>query len=400
MGFKISLLSNILFIILFLFFIPMLFSQEEESKKEILTGGYFIDTSSESPRFIQRLVWEKDEYAIGYDVIITEKREDSYHEYRRYHTEENYVEDSLPPGIYRYCVIPYDLLNMKGAASEWSKDIEVLTAFLPEIEQIFPNEFLLDKRWERILEIRGDNFIPGMDIYLTNSLSYIRPRNINFISDKKIELLFDDDDLNTGIYSICIVDRSGLRAKKDGFIIKYRKPLDFFIKTIWAPIIPVYGQMSDVFSHSMNYLGATLSFEAISSKLSSFNGGFEIALSAFAVNPAYSFRSSIQEIADGYKNRDSGISRLVFDINIVTQKWFYRRRMAVSIRFGIGAAFGGGSDVYEQNFLLTIGMNGGVSYLALIEEIFFVEAGVDLVHQFSQNHSGYIKPKLGIGWLF
>jgi hypothetical protein len=71
--------------------------------------------------FVQRLAWVGDEYAMRYEVIIEREREEEgeYNSVLREFTDAFFIEVSLPPGKYRYQVIPYDYLDQPVLASEW-----------------------------------------------------------------------------------------------------------------------------------------------------------------------------------------------------------------------------------------------------------------------------------------
>ncbi|MCL2245436.1 MAG: hypothetical protein FWC03_13375, partial [Treponema sp.] len=83
-------------------------------------------------RFIQRLTWTGDDYALRYEVII-EKEEllnqtgrGRYSRYFQGFTEDIFIEVSLPPGNYRFQVIPYDFFNSPVPGAQWV-NFEVLS---------------------------------------------------------------------------------------------------------------------------------------------------------------------------------------------------------------------------------------------------------------------------------
>jgi hypothetical protein len=87
---------------------------------------------NEDARFTQSLTWTGDEYARRYEVVIEkEEGEGTYRELRRESTPELFIELSLSPGKYRCLVIPHNILNQPGEASEWVY-IEVLATLDPE----------------------------------------------------------------------------------------------------------------------------------------------------------------------------------------------------------------------------------------------------------------------------
>jgi hypothetical protein len=69
-------------------------------------------------RFIQFLKWEEQENALYYEVEIERQAGELWEEALTGKTEASFFEVSLTPGIYRCRVIPYDLLERPGPASD------------------------------------------------------------------------------------------------------------------------------------------------------------------------------------------------------------------------------------------------------------------------------------------
>ena len=134
--------------LLFLLFASPVFAQ---------TSGYYIDTESGFPRFVQRLVWSGGENALRYEVIIQRLEDDEYIPHLVEATEDQFVEVSLPPGEYRFQVIPFDMLNRPGEESEWAYirilQYEPEPESEPEPEQEPEPELELELEPRKILEI-------------------------------------------------------------------------------------------------------------------------------------------------------------------------------------------------------------------------------------------------------
>jgi len=60
------------------------------------------------PRSVQRLTWVGDRYATRYEVIIEKDEDGKYTRTLQEFTTDFFIEVSLPPGKYRFQVIPYD----------------------------------------------------------------------------------------------------------------------------------------------------------------------------------------------------------------------------------------------------------------------------------------------------
>ncbi|WP_461256702.1 hypothetical protein [Treponema sp. R80B11-R83G3] len=77
-------------------------------------GRYVIEH-----RYVQQLVWTGDEYTVKYEVVIERIEGRERRVYLREFTEKTTLEISLPPGNYRYRIIPYDYLEQSGEPSRW-----------------------------------------------------------------------------------------------------------------------------------------------------------------------------------------------------------------------------------------------------------------------------------------
>ena len=71
------------------------------------------------PRFTRRIVWRGGEHAWRYAVEIEKFENGSYREHLREYTTELYAEVSLPPGEFRFRIIPYDILGRPGEGTQW-----------------------------------------------------------------------------------------------------------------------------------------------------------------------------------------------------------------------------------------------------------------------------------------
>jgi len=380
-------------------------------------AGYIIDYTEEQPRIIQTLVWENDEYSMYYNVQIQFFHEEGYDEskglpsgyYEHLTTTitDNFIEVSLTPGRYRYNVTPYDFLGRQGESSGWI-EFEIIEAYRPVIERYLPQAFYLDQKTERALHIRGFNLFEESQVFLRSSAQDVRPIKIDTPNENRMTLFFDDETLPAGVYDIYIVNPGGIESITKDFTIGYQKWVDIFLKTIYTPIIPVYGQLNEIFTGGAYFAGASFAIEFIFSKRTIITGGIEVSYSAFSLNDALSFKSDFNGILNGFSGISDGIFFQDINFNIVMQKRFFQRRMAVSFRFGAGVTVAKGSGTYEVNDI-TAHFNLSLSYIILLLNGFNLEFGADLYNYstgifagFSDggNFSGVIKPRLAMVWQF
>jgi hypothetical protein len=402
----------------FIFIIPLLNAQE---------GSFFIDFSREQPVFIQRLVWEEEEYTLYYEVVI-EVRDIFYRTHLRETTENNFIEISLPSGRYRFSVTAYDLFGIQGETSEW-EEFEVIHAYQPGIAAFYPSGFFLDQNQERVLRIAGNNLTADTVFYLrpvppepssrqragarpvvpvqqsetvvneNEEELFQRPYRVEIVDERLVNLHFHDQTLITGVYEIYAENPGGLHSSMGRFIIDYRKPLDLYFKVIYNPIIILPGEMSETLGKNVFLTGVTFAFEIISSRRSTFNGGLEIALKGYGLNPAFSFFSGFDDMWYSYANISDGFTLTSIDINIALQRRFNQGKAALSFRFGMGPSFLNGYGQHETNDI-TVHFNFGITGLFYLYDVFHLEVGADIMYCFVENPFGYVTPKLGFVWKF
>ena len=129
-------------------------------------------------RYIQRLTWVGDEYAMRYEVIIERLENRRYSGFFRGFTEDEFIEVSMPPGNYRYQVIPYDYLNSPVNVNEWTEfevlrapaNIERSAAFEDE-EQVTTKLFdiYFGAAYLPLLPVYNANIFSGADISLISA---------------------------------------------------------------------------------------------------------------------------------------------------------------------------------------------------------------------------------------
>jgi len=386
-----------IFFALFLLF-PIKLSAQINSQP-----GYSIDYSNEKPRITQKIVWDSEEHAMQYDVEIRIFFEEGaielqglpsgYYIYIKEITVNNFIDVKLPPGIFQYCITPYDYLGRKGEPSEW-ENFEVIAAFLPVIDRFFPETFFLDQRKERELNLFGSNFLSDSQIYLRSPLLDLHAFQISVFYENSAALLFDDDKLMPGEYQIYVLNPGGFEYITDGFTIEYNRLFDYYFKVGYTPISPIYGVFYDLFGSALYLTGVTFSFEAINTKRNFFNTGFEINCCLFFLNPDYSL--SLNQNLDNSADFNSVTT---ISINIPIQRKFNQRKMAVSLRIGGGISIISGVEEYDA-FPFLFHMNLGLSYIMLLSMPLHLEISAEFDHHIINNPSGILKPRLALVWQF
>jgi hypothetical protein len=94
-------------------------------------AGYFIEEKGDEVKYVQRFVWRGGENALYYEVIFERETNGTYSQYLKETTKAQFIEVSLPPGNYRFRVIPYDILGRPTEGSQWV-NVAVLPVPKPE----------------------------------------------------------------------------------------------------------------------------------------------------------------------------------------------------------------------------------------------------------------------------
>jgi len=148
----------LLLALIFFGFMPFLYSQN---------AGYFTEEDGEETKYFQRFVWRGGEYALYYEVVFEREINGEYRSYLKETTTSQFIELSLPPGNYRFRVIPYDILGKPAEGSSWANaqvlaipreapmpepEPEPETEIEPESELAFEDEH--EPRSEEEFEVR------------------------------------------------------------------------------------------------------------------------------------------------------------------------------------------------------------------------------------------------------
>ncbi len=86
---------------------------------------------AQSSKYEQKIRWQADKNAIEYKVEV---KGGGMSKSLSFETEENFVNLSLPSGIYQYRVYAYDFLGRESSVSDWT-EFEITKAVAPEIKK-------------------------------------------------------------------------------------------------------------------------------------------------------------------------------------------------------------------------------------------------------------------------
>ena len=392
-------------------------------------ASYYIDRSGEEPRFFQRLNWGGTDYVMRYEVILEQKDGEDYYEIDQVSTEETFIEYSLVAGRYRYKVEVYDLLQERSYSTDW-REFEVKRALQPELISVNPRVFYLDDpTW--VLTVRGENLLPESTYYLSqNDRKIALPHAAR--EENSVQIEFTGLPLEPGEYSLYVINPGGLDAVGGTFSITARRvaqqttrpaseprsertrqpaerqPMerlnDLFIALGYAPIIPLYGylfkdgSLEAPFSGSFYPLGFTLRLGFVPFGFSWGNLGITAAGSFAYFEQDRKYYSTSAFYIDAY-------------LNLLYQKYLYRRILALNANLGIGVAsiFGFHYDYpigpsTEDTSAFYPALTVGLSVMAKIVGPLYISPGIELVQIITPEGDspmpGFLRPYFTVGLQF
>ncbi|MDR2552130.1 MAG: hypothetical protein LBD31_03050 [Treponema sp.] len=374
-----------------------LYAQEKESP--VPESAFYLDRTAKESRFIQRLAWRADKYALQYETEIQQRRTGgSFSEILRKFTGEAFIEVSLVPGFYRYRVRVYDFLDRPGVLSDWQY-FEILRALEPELQDFFPSVFYLDAEnssWT--LTISGQNLAPDAEIYLRQRRTNhtIVPRQYEGNSSlSSVRLEFDPQQLMAGSYEIHVRNPGGLEAAIGTFRIAYQRSVDFLVGIAYSPLLPLYGELNSLMDTFIFPQGLSARAGLILFKKSYHRLGLELA------GDWHYFSAAAGESEVSFHAAGAGL-------NLVFQKWLPNRVMAVVFRTGGGMKiltnyhFSYDRGNSKELHIPVFEVSAGFSFLWTFRKPFFAEGGIDFAHWFTHDTlaPGYLRPWFGVGWQF
>jgi len=399
-----------------------------QDRNNNLSPGYFIDNLSGEPRFVQRFSWRGDEYSYRYEVIIEKNENDLYIPHTRNFTSSNFIEVSLPHGMYRFKVIPYDIFNSPGVESEW-RDIEVRHAIQPEFSaskaEVIPGENDIPLGF--IINITGVNINPDAVFFLLNpNNTRTVLENIELDNNDNIKIFIENDNLDYGVYDVIIRNPGGLEVSlgtealsvlnrytmiidlQDEInlieeivnekvvideIIDSGNELDLDIEvskfnplknilfkfgTSWTPSFPLYG---DYYDKYIPIFFNTIRISTI------------FKISNMYIGPEFT--------ADW--NNDS----LYTGLSLKTEKWLPNERFAIGIYTGMmfqtlrvieGETYFNSSspELFQDTAVISMG-----TYVSLrIFNRLLLDTGINYLHVYDEISSGTIRPFAGLSLQF
>ncbi len=248
-----------IFIFSLLLFSALIFAQEQKNAEDFLAAPQESAAQEETELSAQEqwqyLEWEEEnpEYVLRYEVVIEffSEKTKSFEEIRRIMTEDNsskvQVNPLLSPGVYRYKVVSYNLVDVPEVESNWF-EFKIYKAYQPEIADIKSaanrtGTLFLEEINDGIFNISGKNLfsIPQSETEISftqYALLNSRKKNADPVipeileneKNRHLKVYFDLKKLDVGKYNFVATDASGLKTSSDRrseIEIKFKKRVDF-----------------------------------------------------------------------------------------------------------------------------------------------------------------------------
>lgn len=380
------------FLILFAFpltFLPYrLVSQENSGKNE----SYFIDYSSGTPRFTQRLSWYPEEYASFYEVCIEETSPSgSYREVLRTNTTESRIDISLPPGLYRYRIQAYDLFEKPAGNPAWIP-LEILPATQPELSGVEPDAFI-EKDNSFSVSLWGRNIAEDAQVVLKNRKTGAESAGVMYAEPDFVRAFFSPFP-EKGIYDLVITNPGGLRDSF-GPVPVFPVKENYYFSAGYKPMFPLYGELTEMLDVNFYPLGFGARFWTVPFNAGNFRLGFEAAVNYYFLFSDYSSGGLDYRVTGHFAG---------FTLHAVIQKQFSKRLFA---RLHAGGGIVTAINFKKENSLfdtkavhvLYPAAGAGLSGFFHFSDSWFAMLSLEYLHFFSadKTNPAYFSPYAGIG---
>jgi hypothetical protein len=379
-------MGNRFFVSLFLLLSAALPAQEETK------NSYYIDHSSGTIRFVQRLSWYPEEYVSRYEVRVELLSGESYGEILRESTQAEYLELSLPPGIYRYSVQSYDLLEKPAGNPPWVR-LEVLPALSPELFSLEPQAVYAGKKVS--LSLKGRSLERGARVKLRNRVNG-REEDGAFIAEPggdAGQAVFPS--AAAGTYDVIVENPGGLSTSL-GPLRVVPPQLDMYLSAGYEPLVPLHGQLNEILESKFYPLGFYARFGINPFAAGSF---------AFGAETAAGWNYLASDYSPGAVNHKVTGHLADIKLHLVIQIKPGNGPLAVKLYGGGGLAAildfkkqVQGVNAQTVNVLFPA-VSAGLSLRWEFSKVFFAELSAEYLYLFSadQSNPAYLLPSAGIG---
>lgn len=422
-----------IFIFVMFSFSLRIFAETTSGADEIILSEENSSDENSAPaqEMWQTLEWDEEtpEYVLHYEVVIESYSEKTktFEEINRIVTEDNstkvQVNPKLAPGIYRFKVISYNLVDVPEVESSWF-EFRIYKAFQPEVMDIKSaanrtGTLFLEEINDGIFYISGKNLfhakesetdISFTDYALFNSkkrnASPVVPEILENEKNRRLKVAFDLKKLDVGTYNFIATDASGLKSAPNQRIeIKFKKKVDFDLSAGYIFPVVIYDNTFE------KYLNSNVMPFSVTARASLLPFKHRFGYFGIGIFGSYSriFADYNNYQIDGnFINADA---LFVYQLPVrVKHKGTEKRRHAFTFEIHGGAGLSFFNDVkfhFEHNIvsepLNSINFSavaGGAFQLYLTNRL-YAELSADYLAAFLDDMDfGMVLPSFSIGWQF
>ena len=436
---KLFSMNKAIFLFLLLLFSSFVFAEKQKITKDETFSANLEEsileeeTELSAQEMWQYLEWEEEnpEYVLHYEVVIESFSEEagSFEEIRRIMTEDNsskvQINPLLAPGVYRYKVISYNLVDVPEVESSWF-EFKIYKAYQPEILDIKSAAnrsatLFLEEINDGVFNISGKNLfalpqnesdISFTEYALLNSKKKngepIIPEILENEKNRRLKVLFDMKKLDVGKYNFVATDASGLKSgvdRKSEIEIKFKKRVDFDLSAGYVfPVVLYDGTFEKYLDTNLLPLSATAraSFVPFKHRFGYF--GFGIFGSYSRIFADY----SNYQIDGNLINADA-LFLYQLPVRVKSKKSEKRRHiLTLEVHGGAGISFFNDLKFHFEHDIVSEPLNsinlnavfGGAVQFYITNRL-YSEFSFDCVLAFlSDMDFGMILPSVSIGWQF
>ena len=220
-------------LVILLFLSYSCFAQEASAPQALV-----LYTMGEEPLSIH-LPWSGGENALYYRVEFQRALDgQTYRPFQDIETLNLYVDLTLPIGMYRFVITPYDSLGNPASETEW-RYLEIRTSYSPELQDFSPKLFYLDADADWVVTILGSDLYEGAEISLRRTDEPGEPilpvrAEYNENPATQVDAYFEHDQLIAGIYEVHIVNPGGLEMSLGDLLIYDQRPVKDRTGNLWS----------------------------------------------------------------------------------------------------------------------------------------------------------------------
>jgi hypothetical protein len=396
----ISSLRPFSFLVLFLI-AALSLSAQDLPLSENVESDYRLDSDG---KIHQRISWLRVN-AFYYELEIEKIIEGGiWAPELRQRTDQTFLELTLPPGMYRYRIHGYNVLDRIGSSSEWF-GIRVFAAKEPKAESFSPEAYFVDSLMEEFtMIIAGHDLDEEAQAFLRLRKPGAKPIpavSVKYKADQTtLTAVFSAGDLAIGKYDIIVVNPGGMSQTIQGFsvvfTVGFSSPYDINISAGYAPLIPLHGYLFDSFTSGIYPLGFYGRVSYVPDKRLWGWLGVELT-------PQY---TGLKTESDDYS-----VSGNMFSLSAAAlyQKWFIN--YTVSLNFRLGAGFTSISNIKfdhddgsssKEMTASSMNMTLGASASLFFRKNIFIEGGAEYTMLVSSGSPlpGFMRLSAAAGYRF